>query len=288
MQVFDGERAAQAVRTHRVTHLFGSDSMFAPIWEALGSEPTQLTSCGLAEFAGLSAAVIARGEREWGVRGFGIYGASECFALAFAQFPNEDVAQRALSGGAPISPAIEYRVAGLETGDAVADGERGELQLRGYNVLKGYLHNPQATANAFTQDGWFRTGDLVEKRADRILYIARLKDGLRLRGYLVDPVEIEMHLCTHEAVMEAQVVGVQRPGVGDIAVAFVRTGAATLSEEALLQHCKAGIANYKVPQRIIQVDDFPRIDGPNGTKILKNKLREIADQAVPEMNGVQA
>ena len=288
MQVFDGERAALAIREHKVTHLFGSDSMCAPIWEALGPEPTTLQSCGLAEFAGMSATVIEHAERVWGLRGFGIYGASECFALAFTQCQDEDAASRSLSGGKPISSAIEFRVVDLDSGFVVADGGRGELQLRGYNVLKCYLHNSQATADAFTTDGWFRTGDLVERRADRIIYLSRLKDGLRLRGYLVDPVEIESHLCAHALVEEAQVVGVQRPGVGDVAVAFVRLSNGQRVEDELLLHCRNGMANYKVPQRIVIVDDFPRIEGPNGTKILKNKLREIAEAAIPFLDGVEA
>lgn len=287
MQVFDGERAALAIREHKVTHLYGSDSMCAPIWDALGPESTTLQSCGLAEFAGMNAAIIKQAERAWGLRGFGIYGASECFALAFTQCQAEDAACRSLSGGKPISPAIEYRVVDLESGFAVPDGGRGELQLRGYNVMKSYLHNAQATRDAFTTDGWFRTGDLVEKLADGIIYLSRLKDGLRLRGYLVDPVEIESHLCSHSVVEEAQVVGVQRPGVGDLAVAFVRISKAQRVEDELLLYCRNGMANYKVPQRIVIVDDFPRVEGPNGTKILKTKLREMAEAAIPLMDGVK-
>jgi fatty-acyl-CoA synthase len=168
----------------------------------------------------------------------------------------------------------------MESGKPLPIGERGELQLRGYNVMSGYLNNPEATKAAFTDDGWFRTGDLCYSQGERFVYLSRLKDGLRLRGYLVEPAEIEAFVASHADVLDAQVVGVNRVGVGDMAVAFVRPRNASLKAEELLDWCKKGMANYKVPSRIVVVDDYPRLDGPNGTKILKNKLREMAQQVM--------
>ena len=107
-----------------------------------------------------------------------------------------------------------------------------------------------------------------------------MKDGLRLKGYLVDPGEIESHLMQHGAVAGAQVVGVTLPGEGDVAVAFVRPGPKKSSEPELIAHCRSGIANYKVPRRILFVDEFPQVHGPNGSKITKNKLREMAEAAL--------
>jgi fatty-acyl-CoA synthase len=285
LQVFDATRAAHAIREHGVTHLFGSDGMFAPIWDELGPTPTTLQWCGFAEFAGLGPALVERAELGWGIRAFGLYGASECFALAATGLPSEDQETRRLPGGSPISPEIEFRVVDLASGNPLADGEKGELQMRGYNVMLGYLNNPEATRAAFTADGWFHTGDLAEKQGDRFIYLSRLKDSLRLKGYLVDPSEIEAFLGTHGAVADAQVVAVTRTGIGDVAVAFVRTNDAAVPEAELLRFCKAGMANYKVPQRILRVDDYPRMDGPNGTKILKNKLRELAEEALAHTEG---
>jgi acyl-CoA synthetase (AMP-forming)/AMP-acid ligase II len=162
----------------------------------------------------------------------------------------------------------------------LSEGESGELQVKGYNVTPGYLNNPDASKQAFTSDGWFRTGDLAYARGRGFVYQARMKDGLRLKGYLVDPREIESHLMQHSGVAGAQVVGVKLPGEGDVAVAFVRAGTSQSSESELIAHCRHGIANYKVPRRILFVDDFPQVHGPNGSKITKNKLREIAEQAL--------
>ncbi len=288
LQVFDAQQAAQAIEEHKVTHFFGSDGMFAPVLDVTGLSLATWRWGGFAEFAGLGAAVVARAERDWGLHAFGLYGSSECFALAATGLPSESAQVRRTPGGTPISPAISFRIADPETGATVADGERGELQMQGYNVMLGYLNNPQATHAAMTPDGWFRTGDLAFRQGSRFVYLSRLKDSLRLRGYLVDPTEIEDCLASHDAVVDAQVVAVQRKGIGDVAVAFVRATRAGVDEADLLPFCKASMANYKVPQRILVVADYPRIDGPNGTKILKNKLREMAEKAIPQPQGEQA
>jgi acyl-CoA synthetase (AMP-forming)/AMP-acid ligase II len=132
-----------------------------------------------------------------------------------------------------------------------------------------------------TLDGWFRTGDLAYSDGAGFVFLSRMKDSLRLRGYLVDPTEIEFFLTTHSCVSAAQVVGIHREGRGDVAVAFVlpRDGSAS-SEEELISYCVKGISNYKVPSRIVFVDQFPEISGPNGVKIQKNKLRELADTLI--------
>jgi acyl-CoA synthetase (AMP-forming)/AMP-acid ligase II len=165
----------------------------------------------------------------------------------------------------------------LESGAPVPPGTTGELQLRGYNVMSGYLNNESATAQSFTSDGWFRTGDLAYAEDDFFVFLSRIGDGLRLRGYLVDPSEIETFLCRHPAVSAAQVVGVRREGEGDVAVAFV-CAERPISEAELHAYCRDGIANYKVPRRIVQLDAFPVIEGPNGTKIRKATLRERASE----------
>jgi len=206
----------------------------------------------------------------------GLYGSSECFALMAKQREAAAIEERALAGGIPISREIEFRVVDALSGAALPEGEPGELQIKGYNVMSGYLRNPEATAAAFTADGWFRSGDLAYRSGPGFVYLSRIKDSLRLKGYLVDPSEIEEYLLRHAAVEVAQVVGVNRPGEGDVAVAFVRLGAAGASEAELLSYCRDGMASYKVPRRIAIVEDFPVVHGPNGTKIQKAKLREQA------------
>jgi fatty-acyl-CoA synthase len=220
---------------------------------------------------------MRKAEDRSGLRLVGLYGSSECFALMAARSPSEPIEARSLPGGRPISSAIAFRVVELESGAPVPLGKTGELQLRGYNVMPGYLNNEQATAQSFTSDGWFRTGDLAYAQDDGFVFLSRIGDGLRLRGYLVDAGEIETFLCRHPAVSAAQVVGVRRQGEGDVAVAFVLADR-EISEAELLSYCRDGIANYKVPRRIVRIDEFPVIDGPNGTKIRKATLREHASR----------
>jgi fatty-acyl-CoA synthase len=102
-----------------------------------------------------------------------------------------------------------------------------------------------------------------------------------VRGYLVDPAEIEEHLQRHPAVDLAQVVGVRREGEGDLPVAFVRLRAGAAADpDDLLEHCRRSIAAYKVPRAVEVVDAFPVTDGPNGDKIQKVRLRELAEEVL--------
>jgi fatty-acyl-CoA synthase len=155
--------------------------------------------------------------------------------------------------------------------------------MRGPNVLAEYLNNPQATARAFTPDGWFRSGDLGQRQPWGFTYLARMGDSLRLRGYLVNPAEIESVLMLAPDLGGAQVVGVQRPGQGDVAVGFVIPAPGVAlermpAEAALLTLCRERIASYKVPVRIVLLAQFPVIHGPNGVKIQKRILRDWAAQ----------
>ena len=132
-----------------------------------------------------------------------------------------------------------------------------------------------------TEDGWFRSGDLGYCEGEGFVYLARMGDSLRLRGFLVNPAEIERCLSEHPAVGGAQVVGVKRAGEGDVAVAYViAAGGAAPDEALLIAHCRACMAAHKVPRRVIAIAEFPAINGPNGNKIQKRVLREMAQQAL--------
>jgi acyl-CoA synthetase (AMP-forming)/AMP-acid ligase II len=282
LPVFNAEVAAALIETHRVTHFFGSDGMLSSVLDERGKSLATWRRGGFADFTGQAAKIVEQADRQLGLHLVAIYGSSESFGLTSAQLPTDTPAQRALPGGVPISQEIEFRVADLQSGQILSDGQQGELQLRGYNIMSGYLNNPSASESAFTPDGWFRTGDLGYTTGNRFVYLSRLSDGLRLRGYLVNPAEIEDFLSTHEDVLDAQVVGVNRVGEGDLAIAFVRCLRPTVAEDELLAYCKSGMAAYKVPRRILFVSEYPTVQGPNGTKILKKELREIARNAVEE------
>ncbi len=303
MPVYDADTAAHAIARHRISHVIGADTMFEAMMRVEGADFSTWRRAVQADFAGLAITVTQRGS-DLGIAFTGTYGSSECYSLMSFQDFDAGVEQRAQAGGVPVDPDIAVRIADPETGrvlgagatgkpgkpgkpgesgetgDPGDPGDPGEIQIRGPNVLACYLNNPEATAKAMTADGWFRSGDLGYRDGAGFVYLARMGDSLRLRGYLVSPAEIELCLMQHPSVGGAQVVGVKRPGQGDVAVAYVIAGAggAAPAEATLLGHCRTSMAAYKVPVRVMVIDEFPAINGPNGNKIQKRVLREWAQR----------
>jgi fatty-acyl-CoA synthase len=152
----------------------------------------------------------------------------------------------------------------------------GEIQVRGWSVMRGYCNNPEATAKAFTADGWLRTGDLGSLTADgRLRMTGRLKDVFRVGGENVAPAEVEEVLLAHPAVETAQVIGVPDQRLGEVPCAYV-TLKSTATEKELLDWCKARCANFRVPRYLRIVEDFEAIGMTASGKVQKTKLREHA------------
>jgi len=175
----------------------------------------------------------------------------------------------------------DLRIRGLaktHEGLEIRTSPEGEIQVRGWGVMKGYCNNPDATAKAFTEDGWLRTGDLGEIVADgRLRMVGRLKDVFRVGGENVAPAEVEEVLLSHPAVETAQVVGVPDSRLGEVGCAYVtlKAGART-SEAQLLAHARARCANFRVPRYLRIVADFEAIGMTASGKVQKTKLREHA------------
>jgi fatty-acyl-CoA synthase len=158
-----------------------------------------------------------------------------------------------------------------EDGTTVPAGEQGEIMMRGPKVFKGYWRDEEATVAAFT-DGWFHTGDIGVRDEDGYLFIVdRLKDMIVSGGENIASSEIERVLYEHDAVLEAAVVGRPDARWGEVPVAFValRPGA-DATPDALIAHCQAQLARFKVPKEVTFVEALPR--NPSG-KVLKRELR---------------
>jgi acyl-CoA synthetase (AMP-forming)/AMP-acid ligase II len=157
----------------------------------------------------------------------------------------------------------------------VADGELGEIVLRGENILKGYYKNAEATARAF-RNGWFHTGDVGYKDADGFFYIVDRKSDMIIRGgENIYPREIDEVLYKHEAVAAAATIGVPDPLYGEEVAAFiVLKEGEQASEEEIIAFCREHLADYKCPKSVRFVADIPK--GPTG-KLLK---RELARQFI--------
>src|SRR3954470_6138203 len=175
----------------------------------------------------------------------------------------------------------ELRVEGLALplpGTEIRISEEKEIQVRSWSVMRGYCNNPEATAKAFTSDGWLRTGDLGELTADgRLRMVGRLKDVFRVGGENVAPAEVEEVLLSHPAVETAQVIGVPDARLGEVPCAYVtlRDGVSS-TEEDLLSYMKERCANFRVPRYLRIVADFEAIGMTASGKVQKTKLREHA------------
>jgi fatty-acyl-CoA synthase len=177
--------------------------------------------------------------------------------------------------------AEELRVEGLALplpGLELRISAEKEIQVRGWSVMRGYCNNPEATAKAFTEDGWLRTGDLGELTADgRLRMAGRLKDVFRVGGENVAPAEVEEVLLAHPAVETAQVIGVPDARLGEVPCAYVTLKSGFLiSEEELKNWTKERSANFRVPRYLKIVADFESIGMTASGKVQKTKLREHA------------
>ena len=170
--------------------------------------------------------------------------------------------------GTPLPlPGVELRIS-----------PEGEIQVRGWNVMRGYYNNDEANAKAFTPDGWLRTGDLGELTADgRLRMVGRLKDVFRVGGENVAPAEVEEVLLSHPAVETAQVIGVPDPRLGEVPCAYVTLKSdGIVSESDLISWVKERSANFRVPRYLRIVADFEAIGMTASGKVQKTKLREHA------------
>jgi len=196
------------------------------------------------------------------------YGLSE--STCRSTFNPPDERRRAGSCGMPIGN--EMRVVDEEDRE-VADGELGEIVLRGENILRGYYKNPEATAQAF-RGGWFHTGDIGYRDADGFYYIVDRKSDMIIRGgENIYPREIDEVLYRHPAVASAATIGVPDALYGEEVAAFVvlKDGAETGAAE-IIEYCKAHLADYKCPKSVRIVKDIPK--GPTG-KLLKRELARL-------------
>ncbi|MBW3653339.1 MAG: AMP-binding protein, partial [Actinobacteria bacterium] len=152
----------------------------------------------------------------------------------------------------------------------VAQGEIGEILIKGHNVMKGYLNQPEATAECI-RDGWFATGDMAKVDEDGYFFIVDRKKELIIRGgYNVYPREIEEVLYEHPAVREAAVVGVPHEELGEeVGAAVALKDGAEVEIDELRDFVKEQVAAYKYPREIWLVDELPK--GPTG-KILKREI----------------
>jgi long-chain acyl-CoA synthetase len=229
---------------------------------------------------------VLRGfEEAFGVPVLEGYGLSETSPVASFNHPGRE--RRPGSIGTPIRD-VRMRVVDDDDHE-VRHGDVGEIVIRGPNVMKGYWHRPEATAEAI-RDGWFHTGDLARIDSGGYFYIVDRKKDLIIRGgYNVYPREIEEVLYEHPAIAEAAVIGLPHPSLGEEVGAAValKPGAAVTADE-LRDYVKGQVAAYKYPRHVWIVDSLPK--GATG-KIQKRDIvipDGIAAPNAPDLPGPPA
>ncbi|MDP6691586.1 MAG: AMP-binding protein [Alphaproteobacteria bacterium] len=188
-----------------------------------------------------------------------VYGMTETMGMTTLSEFDAPIEVTCENKGKPIGD-YEVGVFDPESGRQVAQGEDGEIWVRGYLVMLGYYKNPEATAAAITPEGWFRTGDLGQIDPDGYLLITgRAKEMFIVGGSNAYPAEIERFLETNPDIYQAVVCGVPDARMGEVGFTFVMpVPGANLSAEDVINHCRGAIADYKVPRYVEVVDDFPR------------------------------
>lgn len=186
--------------------------------------------------------------------------------------PSDGIDRSATSAGRP-SPGTEVRIADPETGEALPPGEEGELQIRGPLLFPGYYLNEAANKAAFTDDHYFRTGDLAVQDAEGFVSITgRIKDVIDRGGVKFNPQDIENLLDAHPAVMMSAIAPMPDPVLGERACAFIQLnpGADTPTLEGLCDYLMDHkIAKNKLPEKLVIVSEFPMTPT---RKIIKGQL----------------
>lgn len=269
---FSPEAAAELMAAERVSvaYLLPSmvDALVGSVAERVRAVTTLRTGATIGRPDEVRRAVV-----NLGISGLcNVYGSTETYGNCCVTDHRAPLEDRLSTQGEPL-PGVQVRIVDAVTGDVLPAGEPGEMQVRG-RVTPGYLGDEQATAAAFTTDGWYRTGDRMVIRPDgAVSFVGRTTDMIKTSGINVSPAEVESFLAGHPDVAEVVVLGAPHPGRDEVVVAFVVARSASLTPEDVIAWCKDRIAGYKVPWVVAVVDELPR----TGTgKLVRRTLQESA------------
>lgn len=271
--MFDAADCFRIIEQYKVNVIFAPPTLFI----ALLADQDMVKRSDLSSIKvtiGCGAPVPVALQNQWeqktGARLVNGWGMTETNSGGIISIP--DIKEKTEAIGVPVYSEVKICD---ERGNIVKRGQQGEICYRGLQVAKGYLNKPEATAEAFGEDGWFRTGDrgLIDEE-DFVHFVDRIKDLIVASGYNVAPVEIEEVLYKHPAVAEVAVIGVPDEYRGETIKAYVALkagdGDGVIIEE-LISHCKDHLATFKVPRQIELRETLPK---SAVGKILRRVLRD--------------
>jgi acyl-CoA synthetase (AMP-forming)/AMP-acid ligase II len=281
---FNIDRVLEQIERERVTMLPGPPTIFQELLAHPRRDQHDLSSLRLV-VTGAAMVPVALIERMWTELAIETiltaYGLTEAVVVTMC-LPGDDA--QTISGTCGCAAAdFEIRIAGAD-GQELGPGDDGEVQLRGPNVMVGYLDDPAATHAAIEPDGWLHTGDIGHLDERGYLTITdRLKDMFTVGGFNVYPAEVENAIMRLDSVIDCAVVGKPDERLGEVGLAFIVTRPGSgLSAQDVIAHCRERLANFKVPREVVFVAQLPR---NAGGKVLKRELREQARQGLRETAG---
>ncbi len=269
---FDPAEALETMQRDGITHFYGVPTMFGALLhhpEREDYDTSALRTC-ITGGASMPVEVLRGFEQAFGAIVLEGYGLSETSPVSSSNHPDKE--RKPGSIGTPLE-GVEMKVVD-EDDNEVAQGEVGEIVIRGHNIMKGYWQRPDATAEAM-RGGWFHSGDMARTDEEGYFYIVDRKKDLIIRGgYNVYPREVEEVLYEHPKIREAAVIGVPHDEWGEeIGAAVVLHEGEALDPEEVSAYVKERIAAYKYPRLVWFLDDLPK--GPTG-KILKREIEPPA------------
>jgi len=271
MPRFDLEQFLQLIQNHGITHL----CLVPPIVLALAKHPSvdkynlstlKYIASGAAPLDGAVQQAVASRPNVPVLQGYGMTETS----LAISVTPPE-VSKVKLGASGVLIPNMEGKVVDVASGAELGTNEQGELLVRGPNIMRGYLKNPEATALTIEPDGWMHTGDIVSVDDDGYIFVVdRLKEIIKYKAMQVAPAELEGVLLTHPAIADAAVIGIPDEEAGEIPKAFVVLKGQVTPEE-VIDYVARKVAPYKKIRKVEIVEAIPK--SPSG-KILRRVLLE--------------
>lgn len=270
MQRFDLELYLAAVESHRVTTLFAAPPMVLAIAQAPQLERYDLSSVRwlMSSAAPLDPSTAVKAQERLGCTVFQAYGMTEASPGVFANRPETPGPTESVGR---LLPGLECRVVDPASGADLDIGDDGEILIRGAQIMRGYLNNPEATRTAIDADGFYHSGDIGHVDHEGYWYIVdRVKELIKYKGYQVAPAELEAVLLSHPDILDAAVVGVAAGDDGEIPKAFVvpRTDVAP---DEIMDYVAMRVAPFK---RVRDVEFLAEIPRSATGKILRRLLRD--------------
>lgn len=273
---FTGEDALRLIEEEACTLTSGNDTMYLMMLNSPAFKPGTYSLRG--GWAAAGPEIMRRTLSEFGasetITGYGQSEASPNILASDYRDPMED----RIEGWMRPHPRLEVIICDPESGAILSPGEKGEIRVRGWCVMKGYYRDSEATAQTITHDGFLKTGDMGIMREDgRIMFVGRLKEIIRVGGENVAPADVENVLIKNPKVLQAQVFALPDPRLIEVPGAYiVPVEGQQLTAEEIMDWAKPRLAGFKLPKHIAIIESFDIIGLTASAKIPKRRLIEHA------------